>query len=73
MRLTIDGKSVAVGVFAGVAFVSGLGASQDDSLKAGRYGIAASEQGVFSIDTATREVWQIQLPDRLISGSPVER
>lgn len=60
MRLSFDGKSVAVGVFAGAALVAGFGAAQNDSPQVGRYQVAAAGNGGigYVVDTATGQVWK---------------
>ena len=62
MQLVLDGKSLAVGVFAGAALVAGLGAVQNERGEAGRFKIEAAGSGTGSVtahvlDTATGQVW----------------
>jgi hypothetical protein len=63
MRLDLDGKSVAVGVFSGAALVAALGAVQNGEPPVGRYRIEAAGNGrgsvdAFVLDTATGQVWR---------------
>jgi hypothetical protein len=62
MRVVLDGKSVAVGMFAGAALVAGLGAVQQERAEVGRFEIEATRSGTSSatayvLDTATGQVW----------------
>lgn len=61
MRLSLDGKSVAVGLFAGAALVASIGAAQNDSPEVGRFQIAAAGGPIayaYVLDTATGKVWK---------------
>ena len=63
MRLSLDGKSLAVGLFAGAASVAAFGAAQNSSV--GRFAIAATrgegpDSQVYVIDTTTAEVWEVE-------------
>lgn len=62
MQFTLDGKSLAVGMFAGVAFVAGLGAMQSQDTEIGRFQITSARATntraeAFVVDTATGQVW----------------
>jgi len=61
MRLVLDGKSVAVGLFAGAALVASLGAMQKDEPQVGRFQIAGtggqSGGDAYVVDTATGRIW----------------
>ena len=62
MRLSLDGKSLAVGVFAGVAFVAAFGAMQNTGPEAGRFQMEAAgdqrDTTAYVLDTATGQVWR---------------
>jgi len=63
MRVVLDGKSVLIGGFAGVALVASLGAMQRDALQAGRFQIDAEPEpsagtNAYVLDTATGRVWR---------------
>jgi len=62
MRLVLDGKSVAVGLFAGAALVAGLGAVQNEQPQTGRFQVetAGTDNDVIAyvVDTATGRVWR---------------
>ncbi len=63
MRLSLDGRSLAIGVFAGAAAVAGFGAAQAEKPEAGRFQVAATvgPGGVpfaYVADTATGQVWR---------------
>ena len=63
MRLSFDGKSVVVGLFAGAALVAGFGAAQNGQPPVGRFEVEAVTTGTGSyhayvVDTATGQVWE---------------
>ena len=62
MQLSLDGKSLALGLFAGAALVAGIGAAQNDPPQPGRFQIAAAGSDAdryraYLVDTVTGEVW----------------
>lgn len=64
MRLVLDGKSAAVGVFAGAALVAGIGAARADKPEpqVGRFLVEAAGSNAattaYVVDTVTGQVWR---------------
>jgi hypothetical protein len=62
MQFTLDGKSLAVGTFAGAALVAGLGAMQSQDSEVRPFQITSARSGntsaeAFIVDTATGQAW----------------
>jgi hypothetical protein len=63
MKTTIDLKSAALGLLAGiiVMFAVGAGLSSDDSSRVGRYQVSAGTGGsAVMVDTKTGQAWSFQ-------------
>lgn len=73
MKFVLDGKSLAVGLFAGAAIAAGIGAVQLEEPQVGRFqtSVGGSEGKVYAyvVDTATGKVWAEIRNDNHVSSS----